>query len=133
MPNAVGGQKYDFKQRGRQNMPDDMTISQYMYRGMPFKNADGETAYASARDIGNYGAGYIAGKTGLDWKTARIGFDALQSYQDGHLSTEGMTTQQSERRGYEAGSSRNWLSKANDWLRRLFNTPTSIPNGFLNY
>lgn len=35
---------------------------------------------ASARDIGNLGAGYIAGKKGMPWGLARAGFDALQSY-----------------------------------------------------
>ncbi len=97
---------------------------------MPFKNAGNDIAYASARDIGNYDAGYIAGRAGMNWKTARLGFDALESIQNGKLSSEGMTTQKAERMGYEAGASKSWLKKANDWLKSLFNMPSKVPEGF---
>lgn len=120
MPNAVGGEKYDFKTRGIDNRSTNTSKEEYRYRGMPLKDANGNIVYGSARDVGNYGAGYIAGKSGLDWKTARMGFDVLQSYQDGHLSTEGMTTQKAERLGYNAGSQKYWLKNANDWLKRIF-------------
>ena len=131
MPNAVGGKKYDFKTRDIEKRSEGMTKTQYKYRGMPFKNADGETVYASARDIGNYGAGYIAGKTGLDWSSARMGFDALESYQNSRLSTEGMTTQRAERLGYNAGTQKYGLKSVNNWIKRLFNFPTSQPKGYL--
>ena len=41
-----------------------ITVAQYMYRGMLFRDDYGHTLFASARDIGNYGAGYIAGVSG---------------------------------------------------------------------
>ena len=63
MPNATKKKKYDFKTLG---MPNNFTSKkqkrQYCYRGMPFNN---KKIYASARDIGNWGAGYVAGKSGL--------------------------------------------------------------------
>lgn len=130
MPNAIGGKKYDFKTRGIKNRPIGMTMDQYKYRGMPFKDAGNDIAYASARDIGNYGAGYIAGRVGMNWKTARMGFDALESAQNRRLSSEGMTTQKAERMGYEAGASKNWLKKTNDWLKQLFNIPNKTPEAF---
>ena len=93
-------------------------------------NARSDIAYASARDIGNYGAGYIAGRAGMNWKTARIGFDALESFQNSRLSSEGMTTQKAERMGYEAGAAKSWLRKTNDWLKQVFNIPNKVPEGF---
>tara|TARA_R110002096_G_scaffold433945_2_gene654200 strand:- start:22 stop:165 length:144 start_codon:yes stop_codon:yes gene_type:complete len=36
---------------------------------------------ASARDEGNYSAGYIAGKHGFGWTSSRFTFDALQTKQ----------------------------------------------------
>lgn len=107
-----------------------MTMDQYKYRGMPFKDAGTDIAYASARDIGNYVAGYIAGRVGMNWKTARMGFDALESAQNRRLSSEGMTTQKAERMGYEAGASKSWLKKTNDWLKQLFNIPNKTPEAF---
>jgi hypothetical protein len=58
---------------------------------------DNVTVIASARDIGNFGAGYIAGNNGLTWGTARLGFDALQSKQQGTFATEGQTTQMAQK------------------------------------
>ena len=127
MPNAVGGKKYDFKTRGMNNNLNIIEKEQYKYRGMPFKDAQGKIVFASARDIGNYGAGYIAGKFGMDWKTARIGFDGLQSIQEGRLSHEGMTTQKAERLGYEAGTANSWLNQINKWLNQILNRPTEPP------
>lgn len=58
---------------------------------------------ASARDVGNFGAGYIAGSNGLGWAEARLGFDALQSKQQGAFVTEGQTTQMAQKVGYNLG------------------------------
>lgn len=37
---------------------------------------------ASARDIGNYAAGYVAGVHGFGWGSSRFAFDALQTKQE---------------------------------------------------
>jgi len=99
---ARNGEKYDFKDRNIEKR-NDQTEDQYRYRGMPVENSNGETEYASGRDIGNYGAGYVAGKNGLRWNVARLGFDLYQSYKNGQWSVEGQTTQKAERAGYDAG------------------------------
>jgi len=39
----------------------------------------------------------------LSWNEARIGFDALQSAQDGKFSLEGQTTQLAQKIGYSLG------------------------------
>src|SRR5699024_10860205 len=60
MLNATGGEVYDFKTRGINERPENVSRTQYAYRGMPLNGK-----IASARDVGNYAAGYIAGKNGL--------------------------------------------------------------------
>ena len=110
MSNATGGKTYDFKTRGMNSRPDGMSKDQYKYRGMPlesvvlFGNQDGvSTTFASGRDFGNIGAGFVAGNNGLSWEIARLGFDALQSKQQGRFATEGQPTQRAERVGYNIG------------------------------
>lgn len=91
--NAGNGGKYDFKaKRGNH------------YRGMPIHTAkDGTNIYASARDIGNIGAGYIAGSNGLPWMAARIGFDGYQSIVRKGPAIEGISSQEAQYLGWELG------------------------------
>jgi len=96
--NARNGQKYDFKERGITDEMSDDKKHQHRYRGMPF-----EDKIASARDVGNHGASYVAGKSGIPWPAARFAFDALESFQRGELRTEGQPSQQAQRVGYRAG------------------------------
>jgi hypothetical protein len=110
MKNATGGGKYDFKTNGIKGVPAGEK-GQYMYRGMSVDGvpglggSGGLPTIASARDIGNIGAGFEAGSNGLNWAQARLGFDGLQSKQDGKLSLEGQTTQLAEKVGFNLGSS----------------------------
>jgi len=101
MGNAKGNEKYDFKTRGI-DTKGEMSNEQYHYRGMPF-----EDKIASARDIGNYGAGFVAGKNVIPWFASRLAFDALESHQSiqrkGGLKTEGQPSQQAQRAGHNAG------------------------------
>jgi hypothetical protein len=110
MANATGGKTYDFKTRGIKERPKGMSPDQFAYRGMPFEdvkhfgNQNGKTTtFASARDFGNVAAGFMAGNNGLPWKMARLGFDALESYQHGGFSSEGQPTQRAERLGHGIG------------------------------
>lgn len=48
------------------------------YRGMPFQTDHGVTAFASARDIGNYAAGRVAGRSNFSWSFTRVCFDTYQ-------------------------------------------------------
>jgi RHS repeat-associated protein len=108
MVNATGGGEYDFKTNGIANK-GDQSIGQYEYRGMTVDavsglgDKSGVPTIATARDIGNVGAGYVAGSNGLNWQQARLGFDGLQSIQDRKFSTEAQTTQLAQHAGYDLG------------------------------
>ncbi len=95
--NAKGGEIYDFKTRGLNDRPKDQSLNQYVYRGMTFQGK-----IASARDVGNYGAGAVAGYHGLTWSRARLGFDGLQKWQDLDLfSVEVIPTQKAQLEGHK--------------------------------
>lgn len=134
MVNGKGNEQYDFKTNGpngevgwmKDNVPKDK-MTAYTYRGVLFSadtgdKTDNVSVIASARDIGNFGAGYIAGNNGLTWGTARGGFDALQSAQDGKLSTEGQTSQQAQRAGHNVG-----YKKYNDRRVNTYKSQSSNP------
>jgi RHS repeat-associated protein len=129
--NATGGKEYDFKTNGIKDRPKGESISQYQYRGMPvndvpgFGDKSGLPIIATARDIGNVGAGYVAGDNGLTWSQARLGFDGLQSKQDGKLSLEGPTTQEAERVGYNLGI-KNYI-KTHPWQNLFDASGNSFP------
>ena len=116
MWNARNEHQYDFKAT---NGTDGVLYSKEgYYRGMPLGvGKDGVPIYTSAREIGNIGAGIVARKSGLSWKTARFGFDFYQSrntfryhpvmspygtggYFTGKWQPEGLSTQNAERFGY---------------------------------
>jgi RHS repeat-associated protein len=109
MKNATGGKFFDFKTNGIKGIPANER-TQYMYRGMAVEGVsgistnDGSPIIASARDIGNIGAGYVAGENGFNWAQSRLGFDGLQSYQQGKLAVEGTTTQLAEKVGFDLGA-----------------------------
>jgi RHS repeat-associated protein len=109
MKNATGGGKYDFKTNGIQGIPKSER-EQYEYRGMPVNDVaglddkSGVPVIATARDIGNVGAGYVAGDNGLNWQQARVGFDALESKQEGKFALEGPTTQLAQKVGFTLGA-----------------------------
>ncbi|WP_143961163.1 RHS repeat domain-containing protein [Litoribacter populi] len=129
MSNAKGGEPLDFKTR---NIPKGLTgeaRDQYVYRGMSFQGK-----IASARDIGNYSAGYVAGIHGMGWGASRFAFDALQTKQEkGTWSTimfypfnrvrEGQPTHRAEEEGHNLGYSihkqqqfdREWRKATNPW------------------
>lgn len=102
MENGVGYGKYDFKRQGvtKDNGND---IPSYYYRGMLIRTENGKTIYSSARDIGNYAAGYITGYHQISWDLARWQFDKLQSKQDNHPSVEGFSSQRAQFRGWKDG------------------------------
>ena len=59
--------------------------------------------FGTARDVGNYAAGYVAGKNGLTWLEARLGFDAYQSYKSKKICSEGAATQAAQLLGFNSG------------------------------
>lgn len=132
MWNATGGEKYDFK---RTNGTDNVVFDtpEDFYRGMPIlKPINGKQIYGSARDVGNIGAGLIAGINGLSWGTARNGFDALESYQKGKITTESSSTQYGQRLGWNIGNAifrKSELSRLSSYgeLRDI-----KIPQGYID-
>ena len=112
--NATNGKFYDFKAH---NGAGEILPSINHYRGMSI----GGKYIASARDIGNIGAGYIAGVKGIPYFAARFAFDLYQSYSDTKeyykknpyvdsydvgiiiLSKEGIVTTNAERVGWVMG------------------------------
>ncbi|MDR2037313.1 MAG: RHS repeat-associated core domain-containing protein [Bacteroidales bacterium] len=117
MWNATGEKYYDFKHRGINERSEKMSENQYRYRGMPLNGVtsvvgnrgEGIKIYASARDVGNVAAGYMAGRNGLLWEEARTGFDLLETLQHYLWPTkEGQPTQQAEKIGYDNGYPAYW-------------------------
>jgi hypothetical protein len=112
MANAGNGKQYDFKDRGIGGKPAEESKDQYRYRGMPVDGVNGlgggdKQTFASGRDIGNVGAGYVAGSHGLPWAAARLGFDVYQNRKTPPLKwqSEGAPTQAAEKAGFNVGQS----------------------------
>ena len=117
MNRARGRKLLDFKRtNGTPNVlfeedVKDQALSEEMrlkhYRGMPI-NLEGPNkdlpVYASARDIGNIGAGFIAGSNKTSWVAARTVMDAYQSYTSSKLVRETAGTQYAEYLGYRIGA-----------------------------
>ena len=96
--------KYDFKSIGGISKLNH-------YRGMPIKNNKGETFFASARDIGNIAAGYVAGYNGLTWNDTRMFFDGYQTISNNGVkglfsqwSQEGRTSRLAQKYGFDMGT-----------------------------
>jgi RHS repeat-associated protein len=124
MTNATGGEKYDFKRAGS-TIGGENDNPTYYYRGMPIRTENGKKIYSSARDIGNYTAGYIAGHLQIRWDWARKQFDKLESQQKGYPTVEGYSTQNAQYKGWSDGlkSSYDNPRKTLRWFTK------SIPGG----
>jgi RHS repeat-associated protein len=130
MKNGTGGKIFDFKTNGIKGIPANER-TQYMYRGMSvdgvagLSNNNGSPTIASARDIGNVGAGYVAGDNGFNWAQSRLGFDGLQSIQQGKIAVEGTTTQLAEKIGFDLGA-KSYQSKF-PWSSAIYPTDNPFP------
>ncbi len=76
VPNAGSYKKYDFKNT---NGTDKQIEGIDPYRGMPIGEENGVPLITSARDIGNIGAGYMAGVNGISFSNAETAFDAYET------------------------------------------------------
>lgn len=59
--------------------------------------------FASARDVGNIAAGFVAAVNGVIWPLSRTCFDGLESIQKNRNVSEGISTQFAEALGYTIG------------------------------
>ncbi|MFT4023100.1 MAG: hypothetical protein QM664_04850, partial [Flavihumibacter sp.] len=107
--NATGGKTYDFKAEGAPG--DKREWERHIYRAMSVSDVlglatgdDGLPTIATARDVGNVAAGYVAGDNGLNWAQARFAFDLTESWQNARILIEGQTTQNAQLIGYKIGS-----------------------------
>ena len=79
--NAKGTEYYDFKTTNATSQQIYCNVLDF-YRGMPVGSYNKLPVFASARDVGNIAAGYMAASKGISWRNARyFGFDALQTSQ----------------------------------------------------
>ena len=91
------------------NMPSGLKRKEstlYQYRGMRVDGVAGireGNIYGSARDIGNYAAGYMAGSRGLSWIFTRCGFDAYQSKCAKSIQRESIVSRTPQKMGYWYG------------------------------
>ena len=98
--------KMDFKTNG---ITDNMTKKEkelYPYRGMPLGGCLGiekKNVYGSARDVGNYAAGYMAGSRGLSWMVTRIGFDGYNMLSNECFQVEKKVSTVPQKMGYDYG------------------------------
>jgi hypothetical protein len=123
MDNAKTNQRYDFKATNGTDQP--VYGEKDYYRGMPLgKNSKGVMIYTSARDVGNIAAGYVAGIHAVPWSMARKEFDKLQSIQDGSSTTEGISTQNAQRVGWDIGHEK----AVSGLIPRLWRARTTIWN-----
>jgi RHS repeat-associated protein len=99
MANATDGKKYDFKRNGD---PDNNDRENHHRGSVWEERVDGTKVYATARDAGNYSAGYIAGLKGLPYAAARAGFDGLELVKSGH--TEGLQSTLAQKAGHADGA-----------------------------
>jgi hypothetical protein len=102
LANAKGEERLDFKTRGQDEFlrkqhnlgrtPKGKTKIKerikvlFHYRGMPFGGTPDVRTFATARDIGNAAAGYVAAVKGIPWEAATAAFDGLETLQ--HVGSE---------------------------------------------
>ena len=118
--NGTTGKKYDFKRNGTHEGDCNYNNVKYHYRGMKI-SIEGKTYIASARDIGNVAAGYIAAKHGFYWGETRIAFDFLESVQNGEFSKEGKPSVSAQEIGFDIGYKQQMAkdireSRINGWM-----------------
>jgi hypothetical protein len=103
---AMNGNARDFKNIGINDSWSNQEKDLHRYRAMPFDGINGYYSelpmlptIATARDIGNVGAGYVIKNRGMEWETARKFFDWYQG------SVEETPSQKAQRFGYDLASS----------------------------
>ena len=120
--NATGGGKYNFKNKGIDGR-GKQSLSQYHLRGMPLNGIAGVgkgNVYGTARDVGNYAAGFVASAAGLDWDEARLGFDLYECLTRREFRQECMASQSAQRIGYSVGASERWQWKLYNKIQSWF-------------
>ncbi|WP_263834048.1 two-partner secretion domain-containing protein [Sulfurospirillum oryzae] len=82
---------YNFKDIGAEKYPPGQERADYTYRGSQIYPG----VYASARDFGNIGAGYVAGYGLMPWNLSKFTFERFQAKQNGNIFGDGTEVGQS--------------------------------------
>lgn len=91
------------------------------------ETTEGATIIASARDIGNMTAGYVAAANKLPWTMARLGFDAYQIFTNGKF--EQASTTNAEWIGWKLGyTNTSYFEKGINYWKSIINAPLDLYN-----
>ena len=96
MLKARSGKELDFKDEGLSDRDPGSSRLQHRTRGSVLKGGK----IASARDVGNMAAGFVARSRGLSWGVARLGFDGYERLSKFTFKPESVTTQKAQRVGW---------------------------------
>lgn len=118
---ARNGGTNDFKTNGTVKGDENYSSGVYHNRfmiidGTIFVNNNSLTpTIATGRDIGNIGAGYVAGSNFLSWSSIRIGFDGYNFIKNGQL-TESPISKEAQIKGFILGNPvyRNIINLSNE-------------------
>ena len=83
---------------------------------------------ASARDVGNFAAGYISGRNYIPWENTRWAFDLLETISQKHVGlpgkhVEGQPSQLAQKIGYDIGvRERNLIETFRSYRSIYFDT-----------
>lgn len=75
-------------------------MAQINYRGMPLNSISISGTIASARDIGNIGAGIVAKNANIPFPLAEIAFSVYDIIEKRKLSKEATVSREAQRIGY---------------------------------
>ncbi|XLS29987.1 fibronectin type III domain-containing protein [Flavobacteriaceae bacterium M23B6Z8] len=100
------GKKVVYDSDGKRVAEHDKDDREYHHRGSYFGSRIDENGkvvpiYASARDGGNYAAGWVAGKSRIRWWAAKTMFNALE-FKDSY-TTEGAQSTLAQKAGHDRG------------------------------
>ena len=93
--NGRNGGYYDFKTRG---VNEATNASLHVYRGMPLDLIE-PNVIGTARDAGNFVAGYIAGVNGIPFSLTRLAFNIYQG------GIEPLVSSKAQNYGFQVGFS----------------------------
>ena len=125
IPNARNNHKYDFKATNGNGNGRDPSLKHY--RGMPIGyNFGNVPIIASARDIGNMTAGYMAAINGIPLGYTMTAFTVYQSISSNSITFEGISTDNAELYGWKMGN----LTTTN--IRKNWNLKSSVAHGVID-
>ncbi len=101
MLNATDGKEYDFKRGGDPNSKD----RNFHHRGSIWETkTDGTKVFGTARDVGNFAAGYLAASKGIGYSFARGAFDLFEQKFMPWKPGEGPQSTRAQELGHKAGT-----------------------------